>query len=176
MNQLVIPFEPVEQWRIVEGWPYEVSSQGRVRRTVLYNNSNPDGSVKCSISKSTGYPSVCMSRGNFKKSFFVHQLVAEAFLGPRPSSRHVVAHADGTRDNNRLENLRWATYEENEADKLVHGTRARGEKIFGCRLTERDVVAIRASNETIDELAPIFGVDRSTIWKVRCNRIWKHVA
>ena len=42
-----------------------------------------------------------------------HTLVAESFLGRRPSASHVVNHKDRNKQNNRLENLEWSTYREN---------------------------------------------------------------
>jgi len=43
----------------------------------------------------------------------VHQLVCEAFHGPKPFARAVVIHADENAHNNRPENLRWGTQKEN---------------------------------------------------------------
>ena len=43
----------------------------------------------------------------------VHRIIATAFLGPAPSSQHVVDHIDTNRRNNRPENLRWITKLEN---------------------------------------------------------------
>jgi hypothetical protein len=47
--------------------------------------------------------------GNLK----VHQLVCEAFNGPKPSSQHVVSHLNEDPLDNRPENLTWATQKEN---------------------------------------------------------------
>jgi HNH endonuclease len=43
----------------------------------------------------------------------VHQIVASAFHGVRPSAEHVVDHIDTNRMNNRADNLRWVTRLEN---------------------------------------------------------------
>lgn len=57
----------------------------------------------------------------------VSHLVLEAFGFTRPTPRHVAAHApDRDKGNNALTNLRWATPEENEADKAAHGTKRGG--------------------------------------------------
>lgn len=43
----------------------------------------------------------------------MHQLVCEAFHGPKPFPRAVVIHADENALNNAPENLRWGTQKEN---------------------------------------------------------------
>ncbi|SFK95455.1 sigma factor-like helix-turn-helix DNA-binding protein [Salinicoccus halodurans] len=47
-----------------------------------------------------------------QKSFYVHRLLAEAFI-PNPESKPQVNHIDGVGDNNSLDNLEWATASEN---------------------------------------------------------------
>jgi len=48
----------------------------------------------------------------------VHHAVLYAFVGPRPSSRHVALHGDDDGYNNKLENLKWGTTRQNQKDKL----------------------------------------------------------
>lgn len=43
----------------------------------------------------------------------VHRIVATAFLGEQPSKEYVIDHKDTNKQNNRPENLRWLTREEN---------------------------------------------------------------
>lgn len=71
--------------------------------------------------RSTGYRSVCLSRDGLRRNFYVHELVLVAFVGPRPSPDHEVLHGNGVRDDNRLENLRWGTVQENADDRRRHG-------------------------------------------------------
>jgi len=133
-----------ERWLPVTGWPYEVSSLGRVRRALsspkraaaqpgrLLNPFNFDG-----------YRRVCLSDGKRRRIFFVHVLVVEAFIGPKPSGRHEIAHADGARANNAVPNLRWVTGRENAQDRERHGRTSRGAKHGMASLSADDVVAIR---------------------------------
>ena len=61
-------------------------------------------------------------RWNHKqKNKSVHRLVAEAFL-PNPDDLPFVHHIDGNRLNNRLENLKWVSIEENARDTKEHKT------------------------------------------------------
>lgn len=59
----------------------------------------------------------------------VHQIIATAFHGPRPSTDYVVDHIDTNRLNNRAENLRWVTRLENVLLNPI--TRRRIELAFG---------------------------------------------
>ena len=55
------------------------------------------------------------------RSLKVHQLVAAAFLGPCPPGMEV-RHANGQKDDNRLENLSYGTHQENMQDAIAAGT------------------------------------------------------
>ena len=56
----------------------------------------------------------------------VHQLVCEAFHGPKPFPEAVVIHIDEDAHNNRPENLKWGTQKENlNAPKLRASIRKR---------------------------------------------------
>lgn len=62
---------------------------------------------------STGYLRVTLrdAQGNRKRPR-IHQLVAKAFI-PNPENKPEIDHIDGNRQNNRADNLRWVTHEEN---------------------------------------------------------------
>jgi hypothetical protein len=51
-----------------------------------------------------------------KKDFFIHRLLALGFI-ENPNNKPCIDHIDRNRQNNNLNNLRWATYEENNNNK-----------------------------------------------------------
>lgn len=105
-----------EYWLPVVGYEglYEVSDQGRVRTLKT-------GVLKKPSPLPRGYLCVWLYPGN--KNCLVSRLVLQAFAGEPPSAQHQAAHGDGDPANNHLNNLRWATPKENDADKTAHGTR-----------------------------------------------------
>lgn len=54
------------------------------------------------------------------KTRYIHHLVLETFVGPRPSGCNGL-HADDVRANNHLANLRWGTQSENMLDASANG-------------------------------------------------------
>lgn len=85
---------------------------------------------------------------------YVHDLVCEAFHGLRPDGMEA-AHYDGNRLNNQAGNLRWATHEENEADKIRHGRVAHGDRNGNAKLTAEQVARLRADRAAGDALRTI---------------------
>ena len=58
---------------------------------------------------------------------YVHQLVLEAHVGPRPRGMNVL-HANDIPWDNRLENLRWGTQSENLKEATVNGRNVNANK------------------------------------------------
>jgi hypothetical protein len=115
----------LEHWLAVPGWEglYEVSDLGRVRSLT---RRTPAGTRKGRLMKTNvdpaGYWQLGFRRGDGKsRTQKVHQLVAAAFLGPRPEGLEV-RHLDGNKLNNRLDNLAYGTPSENSLDSIRHGT------------------------------------------------------
>jgi hypothetical protein len=167
------------EWRSVLGWPeYEISEHGDLRR-VRKGPSTCDGRLlKPWRHKKSGYLQVSLWRGNRDYRTTVHRLVALTFLGAPPSPQHLVAHNDGSRDNNHWRNLRWATQRENVADTIRHGTHNRGSRNGQAKLDEVCVAAIRKMSEMqIPQRVAAygFGICHQTVSDIVNRRRWRHV-
>jgi Zn ribbon nucleic-acid-binding protein len=56
-----------------------------------------------------------------RKRHYVHVLMLETFVGPRPFARAESRHLDDDGKNNRIENLVWGTQSENNDDRVNNG-------------------------------------------------------
>ena len=170
-----------EEWRPVEGWPYEVSSYGRVRRAIdspRRPGTTPGYVLKPAANK-RGYLSVGLrDRRGERYTINVHRLVAAAFLEPRPVGRYEVAHNDGDPGNNNARNLRWATRSDNMADCVLHGTVVRGTRVHNSKLNENIVRSIRerhANGEQQRAIAASLSVTPGLVNQVVLRHVWKWV-
>lgn len=167
------------EWRLVPDWPaYQVSSKGQVRRVLRSKGATPGRVLRQLLNRKTGYLSVCLCEHPRTNRIDVHRLVAFAFLGPQPSPRHLVAHNDGNRTNNAVDNLRWATQAENLADCRVHGTAQIGSRNPSASITELDVRAIRrmkAAGIPRVFIAAGYGMHKRSVFRILANTSWEHV-
>lgn len=114
MNLNLINLKPTEWskevWKTIDGFEnYQVSNFGRVKSfakktpKILTTNAN-DG---------IGYVRVQLYKNKQRAFFRIHRLVAMAFI-PNPENKPEINHKNGIKKDNRVENLEWATYSENE--------------------------------------------------------------
>lgn len=66
----------------------------------------------------------------------VHQLVLEAFVGPKPVGAEVCHYPDHNKSNNRLDNLRWDSHRENMRDAYRDRPAATAKTCRRCRDTK----------------------------------------
>jgi hypothetical protein len=167
--------EPPEEWRPVVGFEgfYEVSDLGQVRRV----GRIADAQVGRILAARGGlYQSVMFGPYNHPTQHNIHRLVAEAFLGPCPAG-HECNHIDGIKTHNRFTNLEWVTPAQNSRHASVTGLVASGERHGRAKLTEADVLAIRAEGGKVTQqtLANQYGVDRATISYIQARKTWRHI-
>lgn len=125
-----------EEWRPVVGWEgfYAVSDWGRVKscqRVVMRSNGASytcgERILKTRTAGVDGLLMVSLWRGGDHTDYLVHNLVLEAFVGPRPAGLQGLR-SDGDRANNRLENLHWGTRSEMMHIMVQNGTHPQASK------------------------------------------------
>lgn len=109
MKRCVIPIEAWRRIDTIEGLEehhnYEVSNHGRVR------NCTTGKILKPRVLKS-GYLLIGLYTNGTQKNFYLHRLVALAFL-PNPNNLADVDHINSDKTNNVIDNLQWLSHESN---------------------------------------------------------------
>lgn len=93
----------------VQNGLFEVHATGEIYRNTKH------GKKKCKpfgISRNKKYLAVTAYKDGKQRHYYVHRLLAEAFI-PNPENKPQVNHIDGNPRNNKLENLEWVTAKEN---------------------------------------------------------------
>ena len=118
-----------ELWADIKGCEgyYQITQSGkirslpRIRRMSNRNTFYPMKILKQSIS-SNGYFIVSIWMNGVKKTFPVHRLIAETFIG-NPDNKSQVNHKNGIKADNRIENLEWVSQSENAIHAIKSGLR-----------------------------------------------------
>lgn len=145
-------------WLPIKDYPgYEISNFGHVRNGKQYITVHRNNS---------GYYRVALCKHSEKEYFFIHHLVAEYFIGPRPDGK-VVMHIDSNRMNNYVSNLRYGTQSENINQAVSEGRRP---SISNRLKTPADkvesIIALRKSGMMLKDIEKVSGLSLSTIQKL----------
>lgn len=96
----------MEQWKDIKGFEgrYQVSDLGRIKAL----NYNRTGKERVLVGKKlkNGYLAVSLCKDGKVKQYYVHRLVAEAFI-PNPDRLPCINHRDEDRSLNVVSNLEW---------------------------------------------------------------------
>ena len=165
-----------EKWAAISGYSgrYWVSNRGAVKS---FCHKKKEGRHLKLLFSSKGYPRcvLCTSPGVLR-GWFVHRLVAQEFIGPRPEGGQV-NHKNGIFADNNVANLEWVTAKENRehATKLASHTAIR-ETHPMAKLKNEDVLEIRkliSAGVSDRKIGRKYGVTKTAIWMIRNKRSWK---
>ena len=106
-----------EIWKDIKGFEglYQISSLGRLKSLSRFINSNRNNQrrikgciIKQRVNPYNGYIQISLSKNHKYKRFYIHRLVAYAFLR-NPDNLPQVNHKDENKENNCVDNLEWCT-------------------------------------------------------------------
>ena len=151
---------------------YSITSAGNVIST---NPNNPRRGqpyrIKPFLFKQSGYLQVLLPIDGKPKYFYVHRLVAQAFI-PNPENKPFVNHLNGIKTDNRVENLEWTTPAENAQHSVKIGLTPQGGASPTAKLTDeqaawvRNVYVPRDINFGAKALANKFNVSSGVIKRI----------
>lgn len=173
-----------EIWKNIPNYEgmYQISSLGRIRGLSHIVKSNWKNKVRKTKERIL-IPTFNKRLNRFwtrlnkqAKCKYIHTLVLEAFVGPRPMGKEA-CHNDGNSLNNRLTNLRWDTPENNVKDKIIHGSFRKGENHPFCKISQLTIDKIRELYNTgkysSNVLGKMFKIDGRYIRHIVNNDIRK---
>jgi hypothetical protein len=106
----------MELWKDIKGYEgmYQVSNYGNVRSLDRYDSIGrfKTGTILSEGDNGNGYKNVQLYKDGQGRMYYVHRLVAEAFI-PNPDNLPQVNHMDEDKSNNCVTNLEWCTNEYN---------------------------------------------------------------
>lgn len=119
--------------------------------------------------------------------FLVHRLVAICFLPQPKPEETVVGHLDFDKLNNRVENLKWMTPEENRIhqNKSPHVIAEKKWRKYtqkprakGMKLTSTQVIHIKLQlkrKRPVKQIAKQFEISEMQVWRIKSGENWSHI-
>ncbi|HNP33274.1 MAG TPA: NUMOD4 domain-containing protein [Flavobacterium sp.] len=168
---------------------YAVSNRGRL---ISFTETFTDGNL-LKGSYADGYKTFryCRTENGKRvyKTYFIYKLVAEFFIPKTSEEQQYVLHLDYVRDNDLVNNLRWATYEEkmahykksphviNSKKKLIeHNIKADGRKLTATSVMRLKKILSRPNQNTrIKILAKQFGISEMQVHRIKRGENWGHI-
>jgi hypothetical protein len=190
----MIRLYPNEEFREIETdiplkYRYAVSNRGRL---ISFTENFKDGNL-LKGSTSDGYKTFRYERTEngkkIRRTFFIYKLVAEFFIPKTSDEQHYVLHLDYVRDNDSVQNLRWATYEEKLAhykksphvinskrNLIEHNIKADGRKLTTTKVIHLKKILSKPDQKTrIKMLAKQFGISEMQINRIKRGENWGHI-
>jgi predicted XRE-type DNA-binding protein len=171
-----------EIWKDVVGYEgfYQISNTGRLKRILkLRKYRDYNSKILSPVKDKDGYYRTSIVCENKKrKTVIIHRLVAESFIN-NPLNKKCVNHINGIKDDNRVNNLEWATVLENNLHAIKTGLKKSlsGEKHNLVKINGDQVNSIRSEWSTGNfkqkEIALKYGLQQSQISRIVNYVRWK---
>jgi len=174
----------METWKDIKGFEnvYQASNLGRIKslsRKVKCRGGfrqTKDKILKLNCGRKTGYMYFDLGYRNAK---LVHRIIADVFI-ENIFKKPCVNHINGIKSDNRVENLEWVTYSENEKHSydVLNKKPNHGERHGSSILTNKDVVEIKQrikNGERNIDISKDYKVVDRTNSDIRTNKRWTHI-
>lgn len=136
-----------EIWKDVQGYEglYQVSNLGRVKSLIRGYYWQKERILK-PRKNHDGYLRFTLCKDGKTKTFYIHRLVAVAFI-PNPENKPQIDHINAIKTDNTVNNLRWVTAKENVRNPLnmVHLI-GKNHPMFGKKHSEETKNKMRGKN------------------------------
>ena len=144
-------------------------------KPITWEESNTGCWICNSHSRTKGGRPHKKHKGKFS---YISHIVYEKYKGEIPAGLFVLHTCDTPACIN-PDHLFLGTQKDNITDcinknRARHG-RLRGEEHGRAKLEECQVLKIRNAFGTLKDIANTYGVDITTVWKIKHKRIWKHI-
>ena len=168
---------------------YAISNYGRLKSFV----KKIDEGTHLKGSSLEGYKmfrhKVFGKKKTVSKHVFLHKIVATKFIPTRAASKTYVLHLDYNKQNNRVNNLRWATYEEmiehrKHSPKVILANKRLAKfnrERDGHKLSATDVKQIKRKIKSpnrkisLKKLAKEFKISEMQLYRIKSGENWGHV-
>ena len=164
----------METWIPILDGNYQISNLGSLKRLTLWYNANRISTGPKPWLSHNGYLRVTLFLRGTRLRFFLHNIVAENFLGPKPKGL-TVNHKDGDKLNNTSANLEYVTHLENMRHASLNRLCASGELHGMAKLKTEDVLEIRrlaALGTKRSQLSEQFKIEISHIGELVRRESW----
>ena len=121
--------------------------------------------LKTMTHPSHGYSVVNLAKNGKVRQYRVHILVAKAFI-PNLENKPTVNHISGVKSDNRVENLEWASSQEQMTHAAAKGLTASGERNGSAKITEKQAMeAFKAcmAGASLGDQSILLGVNRNAL-------------
>lgn len=106
----------MEIWKQIQNFEkYSISSLGNLKAT---NTKGREYMISIT-NNGNDYQRAYLYKNGIRTKFFIHRLVAQAFIPNTDSTKNQVHHIDHDRTNNGEGNLMWCTSKENNLFKIA---------------------------------------------------------
>lgn len=165
-----------EIWKDIPGYSgfYQVSNFGRIKGlSRIVKNKDSQKVIESKIknpqlNKINGRLIISLSKDGIKRTYFIHRLVAMAFI-PNPDNLPQINHKDENPKNNNADNLEWCTayYNVHYGNCIRKRAKLKSKAIYQIDRIKHKIIN---RFDSLTQAQKITGIDKRLISKVICGK------